>query len=267
MEDTLQLLIRSWQFRALIAELIKREFSGKYRGSFGGIAWAFAQPLFLLTIYTVALGGILQLRWANTDSTAEYGLALFSGLIVYLTFSEVLTKSTVLITGNPSLSKKVVFPLELLSVVVVVTAILQGIVGFCVWVAGSLLIHGSLTATALFFPIVLACMAPLLVGISWLLSSLCVWVRDLQHVTVLVGHAFLFLTPIFYNVEMAPQAFKPILAINPLTLIVEQGRRVLLQGLAPDYLALLLYVAVTSIFAWLSLMVFLRLRPAFADQV
>ena len=131
-----------WQHRSLVFELTKREFSGRYRGSFGGIVWSFAQPLFLLTVYTIAFGVILKARWGFSGSTADYALMLFAGLIVFNAFSEVLSKSPTLVTANPNFVKKVVFPLELLPVITVATALIHALIGLAVWFLGYGLLVG-----------------------------------------------------------------------------------------------------------------------------
>jgi hypothetical protein len=121
-----------WRHRALVAELAKREFSGRYRGSFGGLAWSFAQPLFLLAVYTVAFGVILRARWGFSGGTGDYALMVFAGLIVFNAFAECLTRAPTLVTGNPNFVKRVVFPLEVLPWVMGFTAFFHAFIGIAV---------------------------------------------------------------------------------------------------------------------------------------
>lgn len=256
-----------WRHRSLVLELTKREFSGRYRGSFGGIVWSFAQPLFLLTVYTIAFGVILKARWGFSGGTAEYALMLFAGLIVFNAFSECLSKSTTLVTDNPNFVKKVVFPLELLPVITVATALIHALIGMAVWFLGYALLFGTPNATAILFPIILACFVPVLLGLGWLLSALGVIVRDIGQLTGMLNHTLLFLTPIFYSIEAAPPLLQNLLMLNPLTFVVEQFRLVLFYGQMPALKALAMYFVLASLFAWVSLVLFRRLRPSFADMV
>jgi lipopolysaccharide transport system permease protein len=256
-----------WKNRSLVLELTKREFSGRYRGSFGGVIWSFAQPLFLLTVYTVAFGVILKARWGFSGTTTDYALMLFAGLIVFNAFSEVLLKSSTLITGNPNFVKKVVFPLELLPVITVVTALIHALIGLVVWFLGFAVLHGVPKPTAILFPLVLLCFFPILLGVSLLLSSLGVVVRDIGQLSGMLNHTLLFLTPIFYSIEAAPPLLQNLLMINPLTFVVEQFRLVLFYGQMPALKGLALYLILASLFAWVSLVLFRRLRPGFADMV
>ena len=256
-----------WHHRSLAYELTKREFNGRYSGSFGGIFWSFAQPLFLLAVYTVAFGIILKARWGFSGSTGEYALMLFAGLIVFNAFSECLNRCGTLITGNPNFVKKVVFPLELLPVTAVGTAVVHALIGIGVWLVGYMVLFGTPQSTVILFPLILACFVPVLLGTAWLLSAIGVIIKDINQLTPLIGHTLLFLTPIFYSIEAAPPLLQDLLLLNPLTYIVEQFRLIMFYGKVPALRGLAVYFVLASCFAWLSLALFRRLRPTFADAV
>lgn len=261
------MFLHLWRHRNLVLELTKREFSGRYQGSFGGIVWSFAQPLFLLTVYTIAFGVILKARWGFSGSTADYALMLFAGLIVFNAFSEVLSRSPTLVTGNQNFVKKVVFPLEFLPIITVATALIHAFIGIAVWLLGYTLLVGAPKATVILFPLILICFIPVLLGLGWLLSSMGVVIRDISQLTGTLSHTLLFLTPIFYSIEAAPPMLQNLLMINPLTFVVEQFRLVLFYGQIPALKGLVVYFALASLFAWGSLVLFRRLRPGFADMV
>ncbi len=256
-----------WRHRGLVLELTKREFSGRYRGTSGGIVWSFVQPMFLLLVYTIAFGVILKMRWGFSGSTSEYALMLFAGLIVFNLFSECLNRSTTLITGNPNFVKKVVFPLELLPVTGMASALMHSLVSVVVWFLGYVIFFGVPHTTAVFFPLVLLGLVPVLLGVGWLFSAFGALIKDIGQLTGMLSHMLLFLTPIFYSVEVAPAMLQRWLMLNPLTFIVEQFRIVLFYGEMPDFEGLAVYFIGATLFAWISLMMFRRLRPVFADMV
>lgn len=267
---TVLLIDSLWQYRGLIFELVRREFSGKYRGSFGGAAWSFVQPLFLLAVYTVAFGVILKTRWSmanDSPNTAQYALMLFAGLIVFNAFAYVVEKSVTLVTRNPNFVKKVVFPLELLPVVCVLAALAHALIGVLIWSLGYLVLFGLPKPSIVLFPLVLLSFLPLLLGVGWFLSSLGVVARDIDQVTGMVNHTLLFLTPIFYSIEAAPPLLQQLLIFNPLTFVVEQFRLVIFFGQKPDFLMLAAYFILSSLFAFAGLSLFRRLRSGFADLV
>ena len=257
----------AWRHRELLLELVKREFSGRYRGSFGGLAWSFAQPLFLLAVYTVAFGVILRMRWGFAGGTGDYALMVFAGLIVFNAFAECLNAAPTLVTANPNYVKKVVFPLELLPVVTAVTATAHALLGIAVWFVGYAILYGAPKPTAALFPVLLACLFPLLLGVGWLLSALGVVVRDIGQLAALFSHALLFLTPIFYGIDAVPPLLQNVLLANPLTFVVEQLRLVLFNGMVPSLRGVAAYFGLACFFAASMLWVFRRMRPRFAEMV
>lgn len=248
-------------------ELVKREFTGRYRGSFGGLFWSFAQPLFLLAVYTLAFGVVLKARWGFSGDTKDYAFMLFLGLIIFNAFAECLKKGPVLITANPNFVKKVVFPLEILPWVMAIAAMAHAFISIAVWLVGYIFLYGTPTFMLLYFPMILAAFFPVLLGVGWLLAALGVIVRDIDQLTGLVAHALLFLTPIFFSIDAAPEVFQQILMANPLTFIVEQFRQVMFMGIAPNLKGLAVYLLLSVMFSAVSLLIFRRLRPTFADLV
>jgi lipopolysaccharide transport system permease protein len=163
--------------------------------------------------------------------------------------------------------KKVVFPLELLPVITVATALAHAMIAMAAWFLGYILFFGVPELTAIMFPLILLCFVPVLLGLGWLLSALGVFVRDIGQLTGMLSHALMFLTPIFYSIETAPPLLQNLLKLNPLTFIVEQFRLVLFHGQMPSLGGLAVYFALACLFSWGSLAVFRRLRPVFADLV
>jgi lipopolysaccharide transport system permease protein len=261
------IFVAIWRHRNLVFELTKREFSGRYRGSFGGILWSFFHPLFLLSVYTISFGVIFKSRWGFSGDTTEYALMLFAGLIIFNTFSEVLSKSPTLITSNPNLVKKVVFPVELLPVITVATALIHALIGIVVWLLGYSLLFGLPKVTAFLFPVIMVSFLPVLLGLGWLLSAVGVIIRDISEATGLVNHTLLFLTPIFYSIEAAPSQLQKLLKLNPLTFIIEQFRLIIFYGQMPDFKGLVIYFLLATVFGWFMLVLFGRLRPIFSDML
>jgi len=263
----IKLFLTIWKNRFLILELSKRDFTKRYQGSYGGVAWSVVQPIFLLGVYTLVFSVILQTRWSYSGETKEFALILFAGLIILNTFTECLNKAPLLITDNPNFVKKVVFPLEILPWVMVSTVLLQTLISIVIWFLGFFILFGPPNQTALYFPVILLSFFPILLGIGWLLSAVGVIIRDISQITLLFSHSLLFLTPIFYSKESAPPVLQNLLMLNPLTYSVEQFRFVLFFGQMPGWAGLTVYFLFSLFFAWASLKVFRLLQPGFADLV
>lgn len=252
---------------ALIGQFVKRDILSRYRGSILGVGWVVLNPLMMLALYTFAFAGILKTRWPGEEGLGGvgYALNLFAGLIVFNLFSEVAGRAPSLIVQNANLVKKVVFPLEIFSWVAVFSSMLQLLFSALIMVAATGFYTGSFFVSVISFPLIILAFVPFLVGMCWFLSSVGVYVRDLGQVITLVVNLCLFLSPIFYPASALPNYLSDLMWLNPLTLIIEQARLVLVSGAWPDWSALLLYAVVSSGFAVLGYLWFQRARKGFAD--
>ena len=257
-----------WRQRELLWQLVRRDVQGRYRGSWLGLLWSFGHPVFMLAIYTVVLQGVFRLRWdAARDGGADFALFLFAGLIVHSLFSECLGRAPAVILENPNYVTKVRFPLEILALQVLSSALVHAGVSVSVLLVFQLALGHGLQATALLLPLILLPAAVFLLGAIWLLSALGVFVRDITHGMMLVSSALLFLSPIFYPLSAVPEAYRDLLALNPLTVIVESLRDALLLGVVPDWSALATYLVVALLLAALGWRAFDRLRRYFSEVV
>jgi lipopolysaccharide transport system permease protein len=112
---------------------------------------------------------------------------------------------------------------------------------------------------------VVAAFLPLLLGLSWLFAALGVFLRDIGQIIGMVMTALMFLSPVFYPTQALPERWRPVLTLNPLTVPIEQIRRVLLDGFWPDWYALILYGLISLLVCWLGARCFAATRKGFAD--
>jgi lipopolysaccharide transport system permease protein len=255
--------------RDLIFRMTHRDIVGRYREAKLGLLWTVLTPLFLLAIYTFVFSVVFKARW-NLDSNethAEFALYLFSGMLVFQLFGEVATRAPGMVVAYPNYVKKVVFPLEVLPISALLTALFHMSIGFVVWLAAWLVIKQVLPPiTALYFPIVIlpVCIATL--GVSWVLAAFGVFLRDLGHAVALFVQALFFLTPVFYPVDRIPvPLIQKIMRLNPLTFAIETTRGVIIVGEHPDWLKWFLMVIGSIFVAVFGYAVFMKARRAFAD--
>jgi lipopolysaccharide transport system permease protein len=256
--------------RQLIGQLTKREIFARYKGSIMGVAWSFINPLFLLTIYTFVFSTVFKARWGSsassiTESKAEFALILFAGLIIHGFCAECINSAPKLIISNVNYVKKVVFPIEVLSVTSVLNGLFHLAVSLTVLLATQLFFNHSLPITALYFPVVIIPLVFLMVGLSWLLAALGTYIRDIGQVTGMVVTALLFLSPVFYPISALPEEYQAWLYINPLTAIIENTRAVLLFGQSPDWHSLAISLGVGLLVCCLGYAFFQKTRAGFAD--
>jgi lipopolysaccharide transport system permease protein len=222
----------------------------------------------MLTVYTFIFSVIFHARWENgSDNKFEFAVMLFAGLIVFNLFSECLSRAPTLILANVNYVKKVVFPLEILPWVSLGSALFHTGVSSLVLLLFLLFSNLPVSWTILFFPFVLLPLLPLIMGISWALASLGVYIRDVSQMIGLFLMALMFMSPIFYPASALPASVRDYLFLNPLTFIIEQSRSVLIWGLLPNWQGLLLYGVAMIMFAWAGLFWFEKTRKGFADVI
>ena len=255
-----------WANRQLIARMGQREIIGRYKGSAMGLAWSFITPLFMLAIYTFVFSVVFQARWGTSEeSKTQFAVVLFAGLIVHTLFSDVINRAPQLVLGNVNYVKKVVFPLEILPVVQLLSATFHALVSVVVLIAAQLVFQGSLPITALLLPVVLLPFLLLTLGLAWWLASLGVFVRDVGQTISLVTSVMLFMSPVFFPVQSLPPALQPWMHLNPLTFVIEQVREVVVWGRLPDWQGLAVYSLASIATAWLGFAWFQKTRKGFAD--
>ena len=255
-----------WTNRQLIARMGQREIIGRYKGSAMGLAWSFITPLFMLAIYTFVFSVVFQARWGTSEeSKTQFAVVLFAGLIVHTLFSDVINRAPQLVLGNVNYVKKVVFPLEILPVVQLLSATFHALVSVAVLIAAQLVFQGSLPITALLLPVVLLPFLLLTLGLAWWLASLGVFVRDVGQTISLVTSVMLFMSPVFFPVQSLPPALQPWMHLNPLTFVIEQVREVVVWGRLPDWQGLAVYSLASIATAWLGFAWFQKTRKGFAD--
>ena len=225
-----------WRHRDLIRQFTRREIEGRYKGSFLGLFWSFINPLVLLLIYTFVFGIVFQSRWptAKTGNLSEFAVTLFCGITAFNIFSECIGRAAGIVVGVPNYVKKVVFPLEILPVSTLGAALFHAGVSLAILLIANLLISGALPWTLVFLPVVILPLIFLSLGLTWFLSSLGVFIRDIGYTVTLIVQVLFFLTPLFYAVESIPEPYRSIIQLNPLTSIIENIRLAVLWGDVPD---------------------------------
>ena len=261
-----EMIASFWRNRSLILAIIKREVIGRYRGSFLGIIWSFFHPLFLLAVFTFVFSAIFKAQWSGgSGSKTEFALVLFNGLIVFNLFAECINRAPGLILTNLNYVKKVVFPLEILPWVILGAAMFHALVSIAVWLIAYSLLFGVPHPTIFLLPLVFLPLTLLIMGLSWLLASLGVYLRDVSQFVSILTTVLLFLSPIFYPASALPDKYRPFLLLNPLMPAIEQTRNVLFWGKFPNVALFGVYLLATACIAWLGFAWFQKTRKGFAD--
>ncbi|MGO4095477.1 ABC transporter permease [Vibrio cholerae] len=260
-----KLVLSIQENKGLVIALIKRDLLSKYKGSILGVFWSFITPLCMLLVYTFMFSVVFNARWGSNGNKSEFALVLFSGLMIFNFFSEVINRAPGLILTNQSYVKKIVFPLETLPFVICGAALVNLIISFVVWLLFYIILFGIPKIEVLLFPVILLPLMFMTVGITYILSSLGVFLRDLGQFISVILTAMMFLSPIFYPVSALPTDYQVWMQLNPLTAIIESSRAVLINGELPDWRLYIMYFVVSFIVMWLGFAWFQYTKKGFSD--
>lgn len=255
--------------RYLIGQLVRREVLLKYRGSLLGVGWSFLYPLLLLLGFTLVFGGIFGGRWGEATATRsgmEMALFIYCGLALFAPFSEVITSTPRLLSANQNFVKKIIFPVEILPLVTVLTALIHG-AAHLVLLAGAALLSGHGSTAMLMAPLALLPVWLFTLGIAWFLAAAGAYVSDLAHGMPVIAQFLMFVLPVFYPATSAPATLQSLNSINPLALAIEDLRRIFLQEQAPAWGSWSLSLLLGGGVAIAGYALFMRCREEFADVV
>lgn len=253
--------------RSLLRSLVIRDIESRYRGTLLGFLWAIVYPLMMLTVYAFVFAGIFKARWGVGGDMTDFVLMLYCGLIIHAIVSETLSRSPSAILSNPSYVKKVVFPLELLPISHLASALFNAVIGLLLLCVFLLVQHHAIPYTAAYVPLVLLPLLLLTAGLAWLLAALGVFFRDIGQMIGVAMSVLMFLSPVFYPASAAPAMAQQFLYLNPLTFPMEELRVVLILGHQPDWWHWTIYFGVAIVVAVAGMWLFQKTRPAFADVI
>jgi lipopolysaccharide transport system permease protein len=266
----MKLHLSFWRNLNLIYDLTKRDIFSRYRGSYIGILWSLLTPLFSLIVYTYVFSSIFKTQWnQNSESKVEFSLILFPGLIIFNLFSECISKSPSLILSNTSYVKKIVFPLEVLPWVSLGSSLFHFFVGLIVWLMAYSLYYGFPNVSVLLLPLVLIPFCFFILGISWFLSSMAVYLRDIQQLVGIILSILMFISPIFYPLNSVPEKYRNYFYLNPLAMPIEEMRNLLFFGDIANIKLFYIfeYWLFAGLIAVLGYICFQKLRRGFADVI
>ena len=207
--------------RRLLVDQLHRELLEQHAGYMIGGIWLVVHPLFLMAIYVFTFAIVFKTKLGGTDAMPlDYTAYILSGLIPWLTIQQALSKSCIALTQQASLIKQVVFPIEVLPARAVLAPLLPFGIMIMVLVCYVLITNGKIPFSYLLLPLPVSALILWLLGISFLLSGVTVFVRDIREVVTLFLTAGIFMLPIIYLPSWVPRIFEPFIYINPFSYII-----------------------------------------------
>lgn len=258
----MRLIKELWNYREMIVSLVKRDLKGRYKGSFLGFFWMFLNPLLQLAVYTVVFSTIMRM------GIEKFYLFLFVALVPWIFFSTCLSGGTGVVLSQQDMVKKIYFPREVLPISFTLSQFINMILSFVVIFIVVLFSGIEINFIAwLYLPIIMLIEFILALGITYIVSALNVFYRDLQQIMGIISMAWMYLTPIVYPVDLVPEQFVKLFYLNPMTSIIIAYRDILYYGRIPEMNMLLNAVVMGIAFLVIGQLVFSKLSRRFVEEM
>ncbi len=251
-----------YSYRTMIVNLTKRDLIGRYKKSFLGFAWSFIDPLIQLFVYTFLFTVIMP------TGIPDFHICLFVALVPWLFFSTCLTGGCMSIVGQQDMIKKIYFPREVLPISFVsaqfVNMLLSFIIVFVVlFVSG----YGLNFKAILMFPLIVIMEYILVLGITFLFSSITVYFRDMQQVLGALSLILMYASPVIYTLDLVPQQYRVYYMLNPMTRVIVAYRDILYYRRFPELSNIALGFAESIFILIIGVMVFRKLNKYFVEEL
>ncbi|MBX7138189.1 MAG: ABC transporter permease [Oligoflexia bacterium] len=249
-----------YRYRSLIAALVQRHLSMRYRGSLLGFLWTLLNPLCLMLVYTVVFRYYIRF-----NQVENYTIFLFCGLLPWLWITSALTEGVGSVVASGHLITKSMFPAQVLPAVAVLTTLINFLLSLPILFLFMLATGMPFKLTLLALPGLIALQFVFLFGMVLALSSLNVHYRDIQHLVSNILTFLFFLCPIVYPASSVPERFRFSLTLNPFALITQSYHMLILEGVLPPLSSAIYLSAWAVLCVVLGGMIYTHYRESFAE--
>jgi len=256
-----QLFNDLYLYRELLKNNVKKEVRGKYKGTWLGIIWSFLNPLLMLVVYSLIFPYILRVNVEN------YTMYLMVALIPWTFFTVTTQIGAGSIVSNAGILKKVYFPREIIPISVVTSGTINYIISSIITIVFLIFSGVGISTTILFFPVLLIIQYIFLLGLTFIFSSVTVYIRDLEHLISIALMVLFYATPIVYTADTLPEKFKWILTINPMAYIIAGYRDILYYQKLPALSDMLIISLVAVVTLLAGFTIFKKLEKNFVEEL
>lgn len=250
-----------YNYRELLKTSVKKEVRSKYKNSFLGVMWSFLNPLLQIVVYAIIFSLILKNKQDN------YAIFLCCGIIPWTFFSIAINKSAFAIIENGNIIKKVYFPREIIPISVVTAETINFLISSLIILGFTIIGRIGISKYILLYPIILGVQYVIILSFSFIVSSICVYFRDLQHFIGIVLQLLFYAAPIVYSQDAIPTEYQWILKYNPMTYIINAYRDIFYYQRFMDFMPLIILIVIGLLACVGSYKIFNKLQKGFAEQL
>ncbi len=251
------------RYQDLLSQLINRELAQRYKQSVLGYFWVIINPLAQMLVMSFVFSRI----FARADLGVPYPLFLFTALLPWTLFSNSLSSAAGALVGNAGLLSKIYFPREILVLSTIMAKVVDFLFSSLILLGMMIFYQRGINFNILWFIPIFFIQILFTYGLSLFFSALNLFYRDIQYLLNLLILTWMYLTPIMYNAEIFPERYRWIFQINPMAVIVNAYREVILNGRPPNFFSLSIALFLSLFICFFSFKLFKKLEGQFADSV
>ncbi len=247
--------------------MVQRQMARSYQASYLGLLWAFLSPLLMVILLTVIFSELIGIKFREVtgNSSLNFGLYLYCGLLPFLTYSQALSRGVNVVRRNSGLVQGVVFPLEILPLTTMVASLVQNVLGVGALLVVLVVLGQQLQLTTLLLPLVLVPQILFTLGLTYLMAVAGTYVPDIRETLRAVIRATFFITPILWPAGRVPQEWSFLVDYNPLAVLVNAYRDLIIEGELPGLESAMWFSLFAAALFVVGLFVYNRVKHNFAD--
>ncbi len=253
-----------WQHRTLLFALVQRDLRVRYKQSVLGIAWALLAPVAMMLIFTaITKAGVLRVETGGIP----YAVFAYCGILPWTLLSSALVSATGSLVANHNLLTKIYFPRAVFPLAAILSKLVDFVIALSVLAMLMLHYRIPLNNTLLALPLLLGAQLLFMAGVSYLLAMGNLFYRDVKYLVDTGMLLWMFLTSVLYPIRFTNPALQALLALNPMTPIIDGYRACIIHGRWPDSAAMAPAILVSAVVFLAGSVCFHRKEFEFAERV
>ena len=253
----------SARWRPLVSQLVLREIKSRYKQSILGYAWVILNPFFQMLVLTFVFSLVIRV----SSLGVPYAIFLYVALLPWNLFANSLTHSTNSLVSNAQLIKKIYFPRELFVIATIAAKVVDFTLASSILVLFMLYFRVHVNLNLLWVFPIFGIQLLFTYGLALVLAALNLLYRDIQYLLNLVILLWMYLTPVLYPMEMVPDQYRFIFRLNPMAVLINAYREVIINGGVPKLSSLLIAFGTSILTVLFGTWFFKKLERIFADVV
>lgn len=213
--------------------LVLREISSRYKGTMMGGVWLLLQPLIMVVVYSFVFSVIMKVRIPGMDNSYHFALYLMAAMMPFSAFQDSILSASQSLFTNSSLLHKSTLPPIMYPLIPMLSTIVTELIALGIIVIAAYLLLNQISYYLLLLPVLVLIRICFSISIGYIVSILSVFIPDLRQALGLLLTMLLFLTPVFYPVEMIPEHLLPLNNLNPMYHLLDAYRSIILRGEFP----------------------------------